>query len=118
MAYLHVRNVTRDADLGQKVRVASSFMRRAVGLLSASSLGTGEGLWISPCSSVHTLFMRFPIDILFLDSEGLVLDGSTVVPWRISTWVRRSRGVLEIPAGTIKKTGTRVGDRIEMKGVN
>lgn len=118
MKYLKVRNVSRRVDLGQKVRVATTFLDRAVGLLSTNSLGTGEGLWISPCKSIHTFFMRYPIDVLFLDAKGTVLNKRTLRPWRISGWHAKSEGVLELAAGAVRRSGTQEGDRIEMKELN
>jgi uncharacterized protein len=117
MNYVKVRNVTRDVDLGQRVRVASSFVDRAVGLLRTPVLNPGDGLWISPCASIHTFFMRYPIDVLFLDSEGIVLRKQTLEPWRFSGWHYKSRGVMELRAGVLHQTGTQPGDRIEMKDV-
>ena len=118
MRYLRVRNVTRNVDLGQKVRVASTLMARLVGLLSTSSLGSGEGLWLEPCSSIHTFFMRYPIDVLFMDADGKVLAQRTYAPWKISGWHGKSRGALEFAAGTLARTATQIGDQIEMKGTN
>ena len=57
--------------------------------------------------------MRFPIDILFIDGEGMVLAAKTLAPWRVSRWICKSRGVLELPAGTLDRTRTQTGDRIE-----
>ena len=117
MNYVKVRNVTRGVELGQKVRVASSLVERAVGLLRTPVLGPGEGLWISPCTSIHTFFMRYPIDALFLDSGGVVLSGQTLGPWRLSGWHWKSRGVLELSAGILHQTGTQPGDHLEIKDV-
>ena len=108
--------MTRDRLLGQKVRVASSLFDRAIGLLGTSSLSPGDGLWLKPCASIHTLFMRYPIDILFLDAEGIVLEQQTLAPWRLSKWLRNSRSVLELAAGSVDQTGTRAGDRLEFEG--
>jgi uncharacterized membrane protein (UPF0127 family) len=118
MKYLGVRNVTRNVELGQKVRVASTIIERTIGLLATSSLGSGQGMWLSPCKSIHTFFMRYPIDVLFLDAEGHILYQNTLKPWRMSGWYAKSRGVLELAAGTLDHTGTRAGDRIEFKDVN
>ncbi len=115
MGYLQVRNVTRNVDLGPKVRVARSILDRTIGLLATSSLAPGEGLWISPCKSIHTFFMRFPIDALFLDAEGRVIHQRTMPSWRVSGWIAKCQGVLELAAGTAQRTGTQVGDRLEMK---
>jgi uncharacterized membrane protein (UPF0127 family) len=118
MRYVTVCNRTRNVELGRRVRVAGSLIDRAVGLLSTPELAVGEGMYLSPCQSIHTFFMRYPIDVLFLDDQGAVIRQETVRPWRISGWLKKSRGVLELAAGTITRTQTQVGDRIELKGEN
>ncbi|HVE13570.1 MAG TPA: DUF192 domain-containing protein [Elusimicrobiota bacterium] len=87
---------------------------RAVGLLSRSSLEPGEGLWIVPCASIHTLFMRFAIDAVFLDEDLVVRRVlEDLKPWRLSPWVLSAHSVLELPGGSVK--GTVVpGDRLEI----
>lgn len=87
-------------------------MQRAIGLLGSSTLPPDEGLWLKPCKSIHTFFMRYPIDVLFLDSEGTIVHQESLVPWRISRWVSRAEGVLEVAAGTLGKTQTQPGQRI------
>ena len=118
MKYLGVRNVTRNSVLGQKVRVAATLKERAVGLLGTDSLGAGEGLWISPCKSIHMFFMRYPIDVLFLDSAGKIMHQKTYCPWTVSGWFARSNGVLELARGTIETSRSQIGDQIDMKDVN
>jgi hypothetical protein len=59
--------------------------------------------------------MRFPIDVLFLDQQGIVINRATMPSWRISPWMRLAAGVLELPAGTLERTGTQVGDRISFE---
>jgi uncharacterized membrane protein (UPF0127 family) len=115
MKFLTVRNATRQVELGRKVRFAASLIDRAIGLLMTPGLRAGEGMYLSPCKSVHTFFMRYPIDVLFLDSEGTVLKGDTLRPWRVAGWQAPCRGVLELMEGTLSRTGTRVGDRIEIE---
>ena len=112
MRYVKVRNATRNLVLGHKVRAASSFVDRAIGLLATPSLGTGEGLWLKPCRSIHTLFMRYPIDALFLDAEDRVVGRQTLSPWRFSKWFRKTRSVVELAAGALDPSGTTTGDRI------
>ena len=70
---VRVVNRTRGIVLGDKVRTASGFLSRFVGLLGTASIADGEGLWIVPCRSVHTLGMRYPIDVAFLDARGVVV---------------------------------------------
>ena len=115
MRYITVRNATRNVELGRRIRVINTLLDRAIGLLATRSLGAGEGVYLSPCTSIHTFFMRYPIDVLFLDAQGAVLSEGTFQPWRISGWHAQSKGTLELAAGTLKRTGTEVGDHIEMK---
>jgi uncharacterized protein len=90
---------------------------RRQGLLGRSGLGDGEGLVLAPCSSVHTAFMRFPIDLVFLDRAGRVLRVATgVSPWRIRLhW--RAFAVVELAAGALARTGTMTGDVVELRTI-
>lgn len=105
------RNQTRNTVLAERARVADTMVTRMVGLLSSKGLAEGEGLWIQPCNSIHTWFMRFTIDALFLDKENRVVKSvERMRPWRL-TWIApKAIGVLELPEGRIEKTGTKVGD--------
>ena len=115
MTYLLAMNETRKTVLAPHVRAASSLWSRCVGLLTTASLSGDEGLWLSPCQSIHMFFMRYPIDVLFLDARGTVLQGKTYRPWQMSGWVARSKGALELAAGTLTKTGTQVGDVVTVR---
>lgn len=111
--------VARDIETWQivadRVTVATTRAERGVGLLGRSHLEPGEGLLIAPCNGVHTCFMRFSIDILALDKNGVVVDAvSALKPWRIRLPRRGSYSVLELPAGTVLKTQTKVGHRIKI----
>lgn len=109
-------NESRTAVLADRVERATAAGDRLRGLLGRSGLTTGEGLWITPCSSVHTLFMTFPIDVLFLDRRGteVVAQIERMVPWRVTRVYLRAGSALELPAGTIARTGTRPGDRVSI----
>ncbi len=115
--HIHAINESKGQVLAQNVRIASSLFARMKGLLGTDTLCAGEALWITPCRSVHTLFMRYPIDVLFLNSECAVVAGSTLAPWALSHWKRQAFSVLELPAGTLQKTHTVTGDRISIKPV-
>jgi uncharacterized protein len=105
-----VRNQTRNAVLGQSVDVADTSAKRRVGLLRHKRLEPGEGLWISPCESVHTFFMKFPIDLVYMDKSRKVRKVRHAVPaWRLSMCLT-AHSILELPAGTAKQTGTVPGD--------
>ncbi len=113
---MRVVNRTREVVLGDKVRTASTFRSRFAGLLGTAGIGDGEGLWIVPCRGVHTLGMRYPIDVAFLDARGVVvgiLEG--IPPNRIGRVFRDARGALELRSGVLAATGTSPGDRLEFE---
>jgi uncharacterized protein len=113
---LMATNVVTGAVVANRVDVAAKRVERAVGLLSRRSLPPGEGLLITPCRGVHTWFMRFAIDILALNEEGVVVDAvSDLGPWRIRLPRPGGVNVLELPAGSVSRSNTQVGHRIEMK---
>jgi uncharacterized membrane protein (UPF0127 family) len=90
-------------------------LRRMRGLIGRRGLPAGEGLLLSPAPAIHTAFMRFPIDALFLDRNLQVLDiVERLVPWRVAS-KRRARAVLELSAGECARRGVEVGDRLELR---
>ena len=115
---MRVRNLSRDADLADRATVANNFWRRLRGLLGRDGLVAGEGLVIEPCTSVHMLGMRFPLDVLHLDRSGTVLRVlPDLRPGQFGPIVWRSHVAVELPAGTIAATGTVVGDRVALEPV-
>ena len=109
-------NKTRGSMVGTGIRVADTFVSRLRGLLFTESLGPGEGLWISPCNSIHSFGMRFEFDAVFLGpGEKVVGRYERFRRNRISRVFWNARGVLELPAGTIERTGTEVGDEIRFE---
>ena len=110
---LEARNRTRGSVLATEIDVADNGASRNRGLLGRDRLEAGEGLWIVPCESVHTFFMRFPIDLVYLDRGKRVKKvRSGVGPWRLSACLP-AHSVLELPAGTIERTRTENGDEVE-----
>ncbi len=108
-----VRNLTRGTWLGDRVEIARTSRERRRGLLGRQELPEGCGLWIAPCEGIHTFSMRFPIDVIFLDRHRRVLSLRTELhPGRIAVCLR-AHSVLELPAGTIGRSQTRVGDQLE-----
>jgi uncharacterized protein len=107
-----VRNQTRATILGEAIDVADTSEKRRTGLLKHKGLEAGEGLWINPCESVHTFFMKFPIDLVYLDKKRKVRKVRNAVPaWRLSACLV-AESVLELPAGTARRTGTEQGDEL------
>jgi uncharacterized protein len=110
---VRVVNETRGAVLAERAVVADTFWRRFKGLLGRDGLAPGEGMVIEPCGSIHMLGMRFAIDALHLDDRGRVVKVvRELAPNRLGPLVRRSRTVVELPAGTAAATGTAEGDRV------
>lgn len=110
---LHISNATAGTILADRATAADTFIARLVGLLGRRGLAEGEGLVLQPCQAVHTMFMRFPIDLVFADrSMRVVRTASAVPPFRQSAFQRDAVCVIELPAGTVTATQTKPGDQI------
>ena len=115
MSTLRILNTTRDTLLATDVRLAEDGGSRRKGLLGRKRLAEGEGLWIIPCEAVHTFWMRFSIDLIYLDRDHRVVKTrSNVPPWRLSACLR-AHSVLELAAGVVHETQTRPGDRLTLE---
>jgi uncharacterized protein len=113
-------NRTREVSIAADVERTENSWARMKGLLGRSSdeFGTGKGLWISPSQGIHTIGMRFPIDAVYLDCEGRIIKAyHRLAPYRVAAVLLRARSVLELPAGTLERTGTEIGDFLEIREV-
>ena len=116
--HLQVSNLTRNTTLARCMEVADSGAKRNRGLLGRASLSPGEGLWIIPCEAVHTLWMQFPIDLVYLDRKKRIRKlRSGVRPWRLSGCLT-AHSVMELPSGSIRESRTEVGDTLEFTAVS
>jgi uncharacterized protein len=98
-----------------RVLKADTYETRSRGLLGRGSMDRDEGLWIVPCPMIHTFFMKFSIDVLFLDADLKVVRVlENFMPWRISPWMFRARSVLELAGGALGGS-VKVGDQLEIK---
>jgi uncharacterized membrane protein (UPF0127 family) len=96
----------------ERCQLATNPVRRAKGLLGRRDLPSGEGILLRPAGSIHTAFMRFPIDAVFLARDGRVLDVSHALPpWRMAA-KRGAHAVVELPAGEATRRGLRAGDTL------
>jgi uncharacterized membrane protein (UPF0127 family) len=110
---LQVSNKTRGTILARSLEVADTGPTRNKGLLGRKGLDRGEGLWIVPCESVHTFFMQFSIDLIYLDRDNRIRKlRADVAPWRLSACLS-AHSILELPAGTIRDSRTERGDMLE-----
>jgi uncharacterized protein len=110
-----VTNLTRGTSIGDAIVSAESSAERRTGLLKHAKLDEGTGLWIVPCEAVHTFFMKFALDLIYLDRKRRVKAVARAVkPWRFSMCLP-AHSVLELPVGTIDRTGTQKGDELELQ---
>jgi uncharacterized membrane protein (UPF0127 family) len=108
-------NTTRNSTLCTTGVIADNFWTRLRGLMFRPSLPEGEGLLLQGESSIHTFFMRFPIDVVYLDGNNQVMRlAEAMPPTRVGPLVWGCRAILELPPGTIARTATQVGDTLEI----
>jgi uncharacterized membrane protein (UPF0127 family) len=110
-------NRTRTTYLATELLVARTHWTRFRGLMTtdASRFRRGQGLWIVPCHGVHTFAMRFPIDVLYLDQERIVIHiEEELKPWRMAAIRARASSVLELPTGTVRDSRTALGDQVDI----
>src|SRR6478735_8770164 len=102
-----VVNRNRGTVLAERAEEARSWWARGWGLLGRRELPEGAGLVIDPCSSIHTFFMAFPIDVAYVAADGRVVTTAHALrPWRFGPLARKVRYVVELPAGTLARSGT------------
>ena len=123
-ATLRARNLTRSRVLAGSVEDAAGLWGKFKGLMGRPSLARDAALWLPDSNGIHMMFMRFPIDAVFVGRPDPARDGArpvlsvhpTLRAWTgLVPFVRGAKGVLELPAGTIAETGTTVGDLIALE---
>lgn len=108
-----VFNQTKQTFLARRLRVADSVLGRLVGLLGKRRLEPDSGLWIFPSRGIHTLGMLFAIDVVFLDRDlKVVALRERVPPFSMTGLYLNAESVLELPAQTISRSGTQMGDQL------
>jgi uncharacterized membrane protein (UPF0127 family) len=112
--YLRVVDATRDTVVAERCRVAESMFQRIFGLHLLPQLELGEGLLLSGSTTIDTTFMRYPIDLVFLDQSGRVTKTvPDLPPWRMVLRTGGGRDCIELPAGTVAASGVQAGDELE-----
>jgi len=116
MRKVRVVNLTRDIILLREAEVADTFWLRFRGLLGRPFLLSGTGLIIKPCKAVHTVGMKFPIDVAFVDGGNRICHIiGEMAAFRFSSTIKEAAYVIEAPAGTFRSMGTVVGDRLRIE---
>jgi uncharacterized membrane protein (UPF0127 family) len=113
-SHLLTYNQTNKEIIAQRTIVAVNFWTRLRGLMFTANLPVGTALWLKPCNGIHMFFMRYPLDIIFLDNNLTVVHIiENLQPWRLSPIIKKATSVLELPAGSI--TGkVNLGDRFSL----
>jgi len=108
-------NLSGDITLSDNAVIADTLSGRIKGLLGRNKLKSGEALVIKPCNAVHTFFMNFSIDLLFVDRQDRIVKVvQAMPPFRLSSISLKASYVIELPAGSISSTQTKIGDRISI----
>jgi uncharacterized membrane protein (UPF0127 family) len=119
MRVVKVVDETRSTVIASQVEVADTSFRRMKGLLGRKGLDAGRGLWIKPSSGVHTIAMKFTIDVIGLDGDRRVIKlWENLVPYRITSVSSRLRSVVELPAGRIAECKVKMGDLLQMEALD
>lgn len=113
---MKINNLTKNVAIASNVILADNFFSRLIGLLNKSSLDSNDGLILRPCNAIHTWFMKFPIDIVFIDKNNkIIFLIENMLPGRRSPIIRPAKEVIEFKAGRIKQSGSEIGDQLEIK---
>ncbi len=111
---LRAFNITRQTVIAARLKVKGTFLGRLIGLLGRPNLCPGEAIWISPCRALHTIGMRFPVDVIFLDCRNTVVKTAAgVSPFRVCLGGRKARSAIELAVGTLGQSCTLPGDQVE-----
>ena len=111
MRLVRVVNTRLGRELGTRIGMGDSWVARLRGMLGRPEPRAGEGLFLTPCSSVHMYGMRYPLDIAFLDRSGAVVAlYPSLAPGSRTRWHRNATHALELPKGALESSGTSVGD--------
>ena len=110
---MRITNRTRNTLLGARVTLASTWLGRLRGYIGRPEPKPGEGILFLRCNAIHTCWMSFELDVLFLDDKGKVLEViRSLRPWKRTKRIPNARYVLEVPVGTLDSSGTQVGDEL------
>lgn len=100
-------------EIASRAGLADGFLRRLLGLMFKKTFGDADALILDPCGSIHTFFVKFPLDVVCLDTCDEVAEISeSLRPWKIFIPSSPTSAVVELPGGSIKKFGIRRGDRL------
>lgn len=109
-------NLSNHTTLAHSLAEARSFLKRLKGLMFTKELPTGHGLHIQPCQSIHTFYMNYSIDVLYVNEQLVVVAMDLEMrPRKFGKLYKQAQSVIELPAGTIQHSRTKIGDKLNIK---
>lgn len=112
---LKIINKRNNELIGDKIISGDTMLLRFVGLMGKKSLNDGEGLLLIPCNSIHMMFMKISLDIVFINKNNTIIHLiENIKPWRISPIIFKSHSVLELPVNSIKSKDLKINDELEI----
>jgi len=112
---MRIINQSKNTILADEAIIAGTLLKRMIGLLGRKELKKGQALILKPCNSIHTFFMRFSIDVLFVDKENKVIKAiSSKEPFRLTYMYFTACFAVELPVGTIQSSATSPGDSLTL----
>ena len=116
MRFFRIRKKEDSKILAQKAGLANNFFSRLKGLLGTKGLPQDEGMILDPCKSVHTFFMHYDLDVIFIDESNTIIGcEASLKPNRFSSYYGKARKAIELPAGTIEERKVRLGQKLEFQ---
>jgi uncharacterized membrane protein (UPF0127 family) len=110
-----LKNTTKNVEVSKNVIVANSFFKRLKGLMFTKEFPQDSTMYISPCRQIHTFFMNYAIDVLYLDKDNVILDvDENIKPGRIGKKVKGTVSVVELPANKIRKLNMEIGHSVQV----
>ncbi|MDV3428406.1 MAG: DUF192 domain-containing protein [Bacillota bacterium] len=107
--------VTNNEEICKSLIVADSFFKRLKGLMFTKELPPDSSMYINPCGQIHTFFMNYDIDVLYLDKNNVILDiDESIKPGKIGKKVKGAAAVIELQGGKIRKSNIKIGQAIEI----
>lgn len=114
MKIIEIKNKETKEIIANKIGLANTMFSRFIGLISKKSIDENEGILLTPCNSIHMMFMKFPIDVVFLDKRNKVIKIiENIQPWKISPIVFKAQSVLELSSGTVSKKNIKIDDILD-----
>lgn len=108
-----ILNIDTGKTIVEELHKAQTFWQRFFGLITYKNLSDNEGMILIGCNGIHTLFMRFPIDVIYLNEYYQIIEAyKDVAPWKILAIRKKAKYVIELPAGTLANSRTKKGHRV------